>query len=212
MVAFCYLRKENDKKHLVFISEEALTLVYGSRKHDFPVDQVVSMALTEKQRVLPLVWGGLLASFMFLALFSQTINPWIGLVAGLGGLMLFYLGWLPSPILTIQTYYKSFDFNIDAPAPNLVAFSEFVNFYVQYLKGAELKFFTNNKHLEASPIPVFPPYQVDRLPDQEQASMRPFIPVHADGEIKYTQTSPGKPHGFYFFGSPESIRNQWKSS
>ena len=126
--AFVYLLSEDDNKNKAIISEDQLLVIRKNQRQLFSFKSISSLKSENKKLLFPLILGGIVAPFAFLSYFANFFLPWIHLVAILGGMFLFYTGWLGKSSFTVV--FKNGDelnYYLPAISKNLQAFIYFVN-------------------------------------------------------------------------------------
>ena len=126
--AFVYLLSEGDNKNKAIISDDQVLVIRKNQRQLFSFKSISSLKSEYKKLLFPLILGGIVAPFAFLSYFANFFLPWIHLVGILGGMFLFYTGWLGKSSFTIV--FKNGDelnYYLPAISKNLQAFIYFVN-------------------------------------------------------------------------------------
>lgn len=129
ILAFCYLQQVKDERNKCLLTQKHLVVIYRKKTTHFELEHLHEISFNERRWLLPLIAGGIVASFSLLAIFLNLYNPWplffLFVLAALG----FYWGWMPHPVLTIRDQVKEHDFPLRYISANLKAFVSFVNQY-----------------------------------------------------------------------------------
>jgi hypothetical protein len=127
-IAFVYLSSKNDDNNKIMISDEHLQIVYRKKKYIYPI-QSLKILKTEKVKFLfPLVLGGIMTPFAFLAYFINPYYPWVHLLAILLGMFLFYLGLYGKDSFTVvKRGGEEIRHFLPYVSKNLEAFIDFAN-------------------------------------------------------------------------------------
>ena len=126
--AFVYLLSEDDNKNKIMISSDQLLVIRKNHKKLLSLKSLSLLKSENKKLLFPLIIGGIITPFSFLSYFTNLFLPWIHLVSILGGLFLFYIGWMGQSAFTI-VFKNGEELNYYLPSisKNLQAFIDFVN-------------------------------------------------------------------------------------
>lgn len=129
-IAFCYLQQTDDQKNKCLLTSEHFVVIYQGKVARFELEQIRGISFNQRRWLLPLVAGGITASFSLLAIFLNLYSLWPLFILFLIASLIFYWGWVYHPVLTVQDKIKEHDFPLSYISNNL---SAFVNFTNQYL-------------------------------------------------------------------------------
>lgn len=126
--AFVYLLSDGDNKNKAIISDDQLLVIRKNQRQLFQFKSILSLKSETKKLLFPLILGGIITPFAFLSYFANFFLPWIHIVAILGGMFLFYNGWLGKSSFTI-VFRNGDELNYYLPtiSKNLQAFIHFVS-------------------------------------------------------------------------------------
>ncbi len=137
-IAKCYLKDKNDEGNICLLTEESLHIKYKSRESIFFNHWITEISFKHKKFLIPIVFGGISASFSAVGLFQYYLNPWLMLTLFFSSIMFIYYGLHGSMALVVKTPIKEYDFFINNITDNLKAFSAFAS---TAIKGDEIVFY-----------------------------------------------------------------------
>ena len=126
--AFVYLLSEDDNKNKIMISNDQLLVIRNNRKQLTSLNSISILKTENKKLLFPLIVGGIATPFAFLSYFVNIFHPLIHLISILGGMFLFYIGWVGKSAFTIV--FKNGDelnYYLPSISINLLAFIDFFN-------------------------------------------------------------------------------------
>lgn len=126
--AIVYLLSEGDNNNKVIISDDQLLVIRKNHKKLILLKSISILKSENKKLLFPLILGGIVTPFAFLSNFTNLFHPLIHLISILGGMFLFYIGWIGKSAFTIV--FKNgdeADFYLPSISKNLQAFIDFVN-------------------------------------------------------------------------------------
>ena len=199
--AFVYLLSDGDTKNKAIISEDELLVIRKNQKQLFSFKSISSLKIETKKLLFPLILGGIITPFAFLSYFANFFLPWVHLVAILGGMFLYYIGWFGKLSFTI--IFKNGDelnYYLPAISNNLQAFIHFVNTLLVDTSDSEVRsllFFEvenkdilfGNKKIANHPFPIIG-FTYRQLIDMGKSvhgeKLLAINPAKAGVEIKFT--------------------------
>jgi len=129
---------EGDNDNKIYISPDKILVVYKQKRKTFLLKDISKLKPETKKMLFPLIVGGILTPLSSLSFFVNLSLPWLHLIAILGGMLLFYLGWTGKTVLTL-VFRNGDELNYYLPSvsKNLEAFMEFANVTMhQYATGS----------------------------------------------------------------------------
>lgn len=126
-IATCYLHKAGNERHKIWLSRQHLQLLYHGRHRVFELGQVSHLAFNQRKLMLPLVGGGIAATLSLVAIFKTYASPWLMLSLLVAGVLIAYLGYQGSWVLTVHEHKYHQDFFLKGITPNLRAFVNYAN-------------------------------------------------------------------------------------
>lgn len=160
IIAFCYLQQIKDEKNKCLLTSERLVVICRGKITRFDLEQIKEVSFNQRRWLLPLIAGGITASFSLLALFLNLYNPWPLFILFLIAALTFYWGWMHHPVFTIQDKVKEHDFPLPYISSNLRSFVSFTNQYLHHgnemiyhvAKAEDWAFAQENKRYETASL------------------------------------------------------------
>lgn len=126
-IATCYLQKAGNEAHKIWLTRQHIQLLYHGRHRVFELVQVSRLAFNQRKLMLPLVGGGIAATLSLVAIFKTYASPWLMLSLLVAGVLIAYLGYQGSWVLTVHENKHHQDFFLKDISPNLRAFVNYAN-------------------------------------------------------------------------------------
>lgn len=131
-IALCYLQQADDERNKCLLTSEHFVVIYRGKVARFEHEQIKEVAFNQRRWLLPLIAGGITASFSLLAIFLGLYSLWPLFILFLIAALVFYWGWVYHPVLTVHDQVKEHDFPLSFISQNLRAFIQFTNEYLRY--------------------------------------------------------------------------------
>ena len=126
--AFCYLYKQGDDRSKCALTVTNLIITNKGIETNYLLKDLNHVKFHEKKLLLPLIVGGIIASFGLTANLSGFYNPWLTMSVSIAGIYLFYYGWLGTWTLTLDTSLGNKDYYLRSVNLNLIAFVNYLNY------------------------------------------------------------------------------------
>ena len=131
----------SDDRNVCQLYTDRFIVIQKGKTHNFDNHQLKTVAIKHKKLLFPLVAGGIIGTFFFVAAFNFLFNLWLSLsISGIGFIAM-YLGWHGTATLSISTSVKEYDFFLHATSPPLHAFCEFVRENIVYGNPKSIQFY-----------------------------------------------------------------------
>lgn len=100
--AVCYFGREGDKKNMLTLDKDKISIVKNGKKDDYDITDMQQASKGHKRLLLPLIIGGVVSPLSIIAIYENTLSPFILLAVLFAGLMLLYIGQTGSEVLIFQ--------------------------------------------------------------------------------------------------------------
>lgn len=219
--AVCYLRKDGDEKNLLKLDRRFLTVVKNGKTQKFHLNELRSASKNHRKLLLPIILGGIISPFALLVIYQNVFPPLLVMTLFFIGLLLLYLGWTGSDILSIHMENdKEEQIFIRVLPDQVLKFMNFLNIFISkgQNKNEQLKFYhlRNPKSDSQNPDTTKPGGKdYILLTKEEYEKIRPNIddkteivlvdPVRLSSPIQLTWYPDGTSHFSVKSINPESI-------
>ena len=133
--AFCYLYKQGDERNKCTLTETILIITNKGIEDTYLLKDLNHAEFYEKKLLLPLIAGGIIASFGLTAYLSGYFNPWLTMSVSIAGIYSFYYGWSGTWTLTLDTSLGNKDYYLRGVSLNLKAFINYLNYLLMEETG-----------------------------------------------------------------------------
>ncbi len=130
-IAKCYIQYDGDERNKCEFTNRRLRVVFKNRKSEFPIENLISLSINQRKLLIPIILSGILTPLISVGFFKGLFHPLVALIFIIGGVFIFYIGWLGEKALTVNLINSHRDFSIEVVSHNL---NEFINFFNQYLQ------------------------------------------------------------------------------
>jgi len=149
--AFCYLYKQGDERNKCALTVTNLIITRKGTETNYLLKDLNHVKFHEKKLLLPLIVGGIIASFGLTANLSGYYNPWLTMSVSIAGIYLFYYGWSGTWTLTLDTSLGNKDYYLRGVSLNLKAFVSYLNYWLLEEKDSfneYIKFYYLSKYVD----------------------------------------------------------------
>ncbi len=129
--AIVYLNRAGNQKNKALLLENHLMLVYRGKSHVFRLEDIVNLYFTRQKILLPIILGGITASFSVVAMFVYYSSPILIISIFIAGVLIMYLGYNGEDVLVVDLKVKQEYFPLRSISDNLKAFVHFLNNYIK---------------------------------------------------------------------------------
>lgn len=126
-IAKVYLLKEGDERNVCYVNNKQLLIIRKNVSTRIDLELIKGITFSNKKFLFPLITGGVLMPFFFIALFNNIFHHYISLIGFLIGVYLFYFGYVGSSSMVVLGHQPIKEFFLPSISPNLKAFAKFVN-------------------------------------------------------------------------------------
>ncbi|MDN5200490.1 DUF952 domain-containing protein [Fulvivirgaceae bacterium BMA10] len=123
--AICYIYKEGDDKNKCLLTDSDLKVIYKAASFNFSLKDIQEIQFKNKRLMLPLIFGGLIATFSLIAIFKNLFNPWLSLSVFISGSLICYYGYMGTNVLIIKEQSLESDFMLKHVSINILAFVKY---------------------------------------------------------------------------------------
>ena len=131
IIAQCYFRQKNDKKHFTYFTPHWLYVINGKHRWRFENEYVTQIEFDEHKLLIPLIAGGIMTSFASLMILRDLLEPFTMLVLLLAGFFLMYYGWSGASVMVVHEGKSSTKIYPKQISQNL---KDYIHFYRSYVK------------------------------------------------------------------------------
>ncbi len=135
--AIVYLYKAGNQKNKMILFENYLMVIYKGNKNTFRLEDIDLLYFTRHKILIPIVVGGIIASFALIAIFVSYYSPLLVISIFITGVLVLYLGYNGEDVLVVDLKTRQDHFPLRLVTANLKAFVHFLN---KFLKAGEDKF------------------------------------------------------------------------
>ncbi len=111
-IAICYLSREGDKNNCCILTSRRLKISHRKSENIFDHRSIKGLRIERKKLLLPLLAGGIFIPLTLVSFFELSLDPFPVTMMLFAGLVIFYLGWNGSKVLSVitadQSYYYPF--------------------------------------------------------------------------------------------------------
>ncbi len=132
-IAFVYLLADGDEKNKCLLTTDSIVLIRRGKAYTFEIGQVKSIHFSSKLFLFPLIFGGAIGPFFFIAILNSSFHPVISLIGFLVSLFAFYIGISGKKSFVIETVNDRKEVFLYQISDNL---QEFARFADNIIKGA----------------------------------------------------------------------------
>lgn len=130
-IAKCYILHDNDEKNKCELTDRKLIVKRKGKVIELAIEHLESIAINQRKLLIPIIFSGIIAPLILVGFFKGLFHPLVALIFIIGGVFSFYLGWIGEKVLTINLVNGHRDFPIQIATDHLIAFSDYVNQYIQ---------------------------------------------------------------------------------
>lgn len=136
MIAKCYIKKEDDDANMLYFDTRMLVMRSGGVSHRFALSAKITLTITHKKLMLPILFGGLVGCFTLISIWQNLFLPILILLLFLAAMGAFYYGWMGNFFLEITQFKTTINFPILKNPQNI---QQFIEFFHQYQSDMQLK-------------------------------------------------------------------------
>ncbi len=129
-LAKCYIEYEGDEENRCEITDQRLSIIKKGIQYEFPIETLKSITFHQRKLLMPVIISGILTPLVLVGFFKGLFHPLLALFGIVGGVFIFYLGWIGQTTLTLNHAGEHSDFVIKNITNSLLEFAEFVNQYL----------------------------------------------------------------------------------
>jgi len=129
-LAKCYIEYEGDEGNKCEFTDQRLSIIKKGKRYEFPIESLRSITFHQRKLLMLVILSGILTPLVLVGFFKELFNPFLALLGIVGGVFIFYLGWIGQTTFTINKVGEYSDFIIKNITNPLLEFAEFVNQYI----------------------------------------------------------------------------------
>jgi hypothetical protein len=130
-IAKCYILHDNDEKNKCELTDRRLTIIRKGKRSEFAIENLKSVSVNHRKLLIPIIISGIITPLILVGFFKDLFHPIIALIIIIGGVFLFYIGWIGEKVMTINLMLTYRDFPVSIVTEHLLGFMDYVNQYIQ---------------------------------------------------------------------------------
>ena len=100
--AICYPGNDKDEKNVLKLHKNLLLVIKNGHIRKFKTSEISDIKISKKRLLLPLILGGIVAPFSFVAIYENLFSPILLLTSFCIGIFLLYAGWTGTNVIIFQ--------------------------------------------------------------------------------------------------------------
>lgn len=200
--AVVYLYKAGNHRNKIILLDKYLVVIYRGSKNTFRLEDIAQLYFTRHKILIPIVVGGIIASFSLIAIFVAYYSPLLIISIFVTGVLVLYLGYNGEDVLVVDLKVKQEFFPLRKVSDNVRAFVHFVN---QFLRAGNekirwciflpLKSDIKQQQEQKPPLQAFTFEQMQQqkseFPEKNDKTFVALDPFQLGSEVKFEKL-PGK--------------------
>jgi hypothetical protein len=129
-IAKCYIHHDGDEKNKCEFTDRRLIVIRKGKVNEFAIENLKSVETNQRKLLIHIIFSGIFTPLILVGFFKGLFHPLSALIFIIGGVFLFYLGWVGEKVLTINLVKAHRDFSISILTHQLIAFIDYINQYI----------------------------------------------------------------------------------
>lgn len=194
--ALVFLYKTGNHRNKILLFDNYLMVINRGNKNSFRLEDISNIYFTRHKILIPIVVGGIIASFSLIAIFVSFYSPLLIISIFITGVLVLYLGYNGEDVMVVDLKVKHEYFPLRYISANLRAFVHFLN---NFLKAGQEPYgwyiYVPKEQIDLQEDKTFHPlkaYTYEQMQKQKrnfsQKNDKTFValnPFHLRSEIKF---------------------------